>query len=212
MSFHAPVSPASRSLSSSARSQRGSSTSEPRPPIERLVLIVEPVLGELREPLVHAWRSGRSACWSWTSWIACSLPNSLGRLVQRLEHVADLELEMARVEHVLERRTSPARASGGSSGSRDRSRRRPCGRRAAPSSTWPSANWRFAISASFVRELDLAAQDLGELRPRGGRRVQPIEREHGRLVVELDLEELLVRRDRLPTSPSSCSWTRARRE
>ena len=49
----------------------------PRPPVERLVLIVEPVLGELGEPLVHRLAiRARSACSSWTSWIACSLPNS----------------------------------------------------------------------------------------------------------------------------------------
>ena len=62
------------------------------------------MLGQLGEPLVHrlAIRPGQLAELDLVDPV--QLAELAGRLVERLEDGADLELEVARVEHLLERR------------------------------------------------------------------------------------------------------------
>ena len=69
---------------------------------------------------------------SWTSWIraACRTRSPPRRAARAT--CADLDLEMARVEHVLERGHRRVVRRLRRSGSRDRPRPRPCGRRAGP--------------------------------------------------------------------------------
>ena len=197
-SSHAPVAPASRSLSSSACSQRGSSTSASLHQWNALRLIVELALGELGEPLVHrlAIRPGQLGQLDLVD--AVQLAELARRLVERLEDRADLHLEVALVEHLLERGRASPRASGGPSGSRGRPRRRPCGRRAGSASIWPSRNC--SVGDLVRRRRRAGSRGAGSRSARATRAVCVYSRSSAStagLLSNSTLEDAAVGRDRL---------------
>ena len=181
-----------------------------RPPVERLGLIEELVLGELGEALVHRLAIRTDELRQLHLVDRVQLPELARRLVERLEDGADLQLEMAGVEHVLERgqrrlvrrmrREDLAIDLDGALAIAElRSRGSDRGGTAASAiSASPSASWisRRRISASSGHAPVV--------------RVQTIEREHGRLVVELDVEDLAQRRDRLRRRRRAPARRRAR--
>ncbi len=181
------------------------------PPVQRLGLIVQPGLGQLGEPLEHALAIRAGELLQLHLEDAVQLLVLARRLVQRLEHGADLHLEVAGVEHALEgaQRLLVGRVLL-EDVAVDLDRALLVVELDLQRLAEPELQREHRRGIAAVGEHDLAAQHLGELGPRPGLRVQPIEREHGRPVVDLDLEDLAERRDRLRDVGSAPPRRRAR--